>query len=275
MLGALPKKYAAFDSMDNGVGRIVLLGGSGTYEGFDSRYLSAELKRPVYNLGCHAGLGLVYQLRSAKGHLRKSDLVLVAPEYANFTGQVCYGNTELVSMVADILPGERSLISWRQWLILSPYVLEYGGTKIRNLFCRYARDKSGDFDAFGDNLWDERFPQDAVGHFGAAGALGRTAFASDAVDHLIEFHRYAESLGARVVLMPAAYSRDWYERQCDFIAIVAERLRQAGLPYLCDPERLALERKYFFDTAYHLNPVGRRRRSELVAEVLKASGVCR
>lgn len=42
--------------------RIILIGGSGLGMGMLTSELAKELNHPVYNMGLHAGLGLIYQL---------------------------------------------------------------------------------------------------------------------------------------------------------------------------------------------------------------------
>lgn len=64
--------------------RLILVGGSNVAFGFDSDYLSSELKLPVINMGLHGGLGLRYALNEVAPYIRKNDLIVVAPEYPQF-----------------------------------------------------------------------------------------------------------------------------------------------------------------------------------------------
>lgn len=266
MLGALPKKYANFDALRGE--RYVLLGGSGTYEGFDTAWLAHNLKRPVYNLGLHAGLGLVYTLQSALEHLHENDVVIVSPEYANFTDGNCWGNLETVATVSDIVPEERSLISFKQWIKLLPHVFEYGATKIRNIFVKYGKDKSNDFDVYGDNIWDANLPGDASMPFPTSGKLCASAFSSDAIEVIRKFVETANGKGVKTIFVPPAYASDSFRQEKEFIDTISVELE-----FICRPDRYAFDRKFFFDTAYHLNPVGRRLRSECLLEDLKKLGL--
>ncbi|HWR72159.1 MAG TPA: hypothetical protein VN604_03230, partial [Nitrospirota bacterium] len=57
------------------VDRIIFVGGSGLYDGLDSRAVQAALDRPVVNLGLYGGFGVSSILREIGPLLRKGDLV--------------------------------------------------------------------------------------------------------------------------------------------------------------------------------------------------------
>ena len=268
MLGALPKKYAALDAIQGE--RIILLGGSGTYMGFDTKYLSEQLKRPVYNLGLHAGLGLVYQMKSAESHFRKGDIVILSPEYSNFDSSSRFGNTEVVAMLAEVMPSDCQLLSFNHWLHLVPFMMEYGGTKIRKLFtAKSKKDNSHDFDLFGDANWPTNKAADAVMVFPLGAKLGASMFDASSLDSIREFVGAVSFRGVKVLIAPPALSDDCFARQKGFVNEIAAQLKSNNVSFVCDPFRLSMSGEYFYDTPYHLNPAGRRERSEIVTKTLK------
>jgi hypothetical protein len=129
MLGALPKKFKTLNSLRGS--RIVFIGGSGLGMGMVTSAMQERLRLTCYNLGLHAGLGLIYQLKAVQTVLRAGDIAVVVPEYANFSGDFAYGQTELVACLVDVLPAHLRLIDLRQWFYLTPNIMEHGAGKIR------------------------------------------------------------------------------------------------------------------------------------------------
>ncbi len=65
--------------------KVLLIGGSSTLFGIDAAGLSVEARRPVINLGLHAGLPLQYHLDLARPLLRRGDTAIVIPEYGHYS----------------------------------------------------------------------------------------------------------------------------------------------------------------------------------------------
>lgn len=110
MLGAQITKLRALEALPGE--RIVIVGGSGCGQGLVTSNICVALNRPVYNMGLHAGLGLIYQMAAVKPLIRRGDVVLLIPEYANFDGSTCFGNAELLMMVMDIIPEHKRLLTF-------------------------------------------------------------------------------------------------------------------------------------------------------------------
>ena len=248
--------------------RVILVGGSGLGQGMATADFAAQIKRPVYNMGVHAGLGLVYQMSAVLPLLHQGDLVVLVPEYANFQGLHCYGDMELISLLVDILPEQRNYITIGHWMRLSDLILQYGAIKLRNLFVSRGPDRnpSGWYDDFGDQFWPRNC--DAAEHrsLPPAKVLSSSDFTPDILFVINDFCSQANEKGTRVVLLPPAYLKSDYVRQREFIQAAAAALAQNGTPFIAPPERYALKDHYFFDTHYHLNLAGRKVRSGLMAE---------
>lgn len=250
-------------------GRIIFVGGSGCGNGFCSDMIANAFKRNVVNTGLHAGLGLIYQMKAVERGVKRGDCVIVVPEYANFNGEACWGDLELLSMVLDIIPSDRSLISLRHWFHLLQFVPAYATSKMVGLFkgkvCEYKPRTS----PYGDSGWGQ-LSRDARITFPSASILMAEAYRGDAVDQLMLFKRNCENIGVRVFVCPPAYQRTSFERQKDYIQRVSRELEQAGVSFIAPPEKFALPDDLYFDTPYHLNLSGRRIRSELMMRVVGA-----
>ena len=249
--------------------RVVLIGGSGLGMGMCTSDLSAKLGRSVYNVGLHGGLGLVYQLKSVMGLLRTGDVAVLVPEYSNFDGSTCFGNMELVALLADILPEHKTFISFIQWVHLLEFVPDYGATKLRKLFVASSDDNSGsNYDEFGDSRWVLN-KADAQVVFPVAKPTNGNEYDAAAVEAISEFINECKRVNVKVVLLPPAYQASSYDRQEEFILRVARELKQQSMPFLADPKRYRLDDRFFYDTPYHLNLEGRKLRTKLVYEDLR------
>lgn len=64
--------------------RLILVGGSNTAFGFNSRRIADSLGMNVQNMGTHASMGLRYVLDQTSRYLRKGDRIIILPEYEQF-----------------------------------------------------------------------------------------------------------------------------------------------------------------------------------------------
>lgn len=248
--------------------RVVLIGGSGLGMGMLTSELSEKLGRPVYNMGLHGGLGLIYQMKSVMGLLRTEDVAVLVPEYSNFDGSTCFGNMELVALLADILPEHKTLVSFSQWVHLLEFVPDYGATKLRKLFVASSDDNSSSsYDEFGDSRWMLN-KADAQVVFPAAKPKKENEYDAAAEDAISDFINECKRINVKVVLLPPAYQASSYDRQEEFILRVARELVQRDMSFLANPKRYRLDDRFFYDTPYHLNLEGRKLRTKLVYEDL-------
>ncbi len=61
--------------------RVVFVGGSGLFDGLDSRMIEERLGRPVVNMGLYYGFAITPLLREITPYLRSGDTVVIVPEY--------------------------------------------------------------------------------------------------------------------------------------------------------------------------------------------------
>ena len=263
MLGAQREKLKRLAALDGE--RVILVGGSGCAQGFVTSNLCVALKRPVYNMGLHAGLGLIYQMKSVEPLVRKGDVVILIPEYANFDGTSCYGETELLMMVLDIMPEHKKLLSPSHWLRLLPLVPKYGADKLRHLFMpARIKDAAKDFDSFGDAVWSPSLPPLSQLPFSPAHRMGKNDCSLTILSYIKDFSEAVQRRGASLWLMPPAFQRSSYQRQYGYILSVEIALKSIGMPFVLASDQLALSDKFFYDTPYHLNLEGREVRNNIV-----------
>lgn len=265
MLGSQITKLKALEALPGE--RVVIVGGSGSGQGFVTSNICAALNRPAYNMGLHAGLGLIYQMAAVEPLIRKGDVVLLIPEYANFDGDSCFGDEELLMMVCDIIPEHKKLLSKCHWFHLLPSAVKYGADKLRHYVSPpVAKGPPLGFDAYGDRIYRESISSWASTPFPPVKAMKWEDFSPRVLDYIKRFAAAVCSKGARCLVFPPAYQQSSYCMQEDYIAHVSQAMESLSTPFAALPERYALDCRYFYDTPYHLNLEGRKYRTELLLE---------
>ena len=262
MLGEMGRKIERLRTAPSP--RIVFVGGSGCSHGIDSPRIERELGVTVVNTGLHAALGLVYQLNVVRSGLRPDDMVVVIPEWQQFSDS-CMGNMELVGLLMDVRPSDRKIVGLAQWLHLLRYMPTYAAVKLRKSLKRRRRHDALPYNAQGDMIgaWNVTRPEP----FQPQGSLDALAVDETCVRALCAF---GNAHGVRrVVVLPPAYQASSYDASTNFIAAVDRRLARAGLPFAAPPLRYRVPDEDCFDTPYHLNGPGVARRTDLLIEDLR------
>lgn len=260
--------------------KLLIVGGSNTAFGVDSRTLSDALDMPVVNLGLHAGLGLEYILDEARQFVEAGDIVVVSPEYEQFYGDQIWGRQQLVELAWLHPPSLRFMTAPRQLAALAAGFPPVFQDRLRSLWLDFrspGRHKGHAVyhrDAFNEH-------GDVVSHLDAATdrvvadmpLLRDTTdgFNPGVIQALNEFHDDVRDRGARVfVMLPTIPARHYRLRQEAVEAIYA-RLRDEGeAPVLSSPRNQVGPDDHFFDTAYHLSREGRAAQTRRLLGMLAA-----
>lgn len=89
--------------------RIILVGGSGVAFGFNSEIIQQVTGFETLNMGLQGSLGIRFQLNSIKPFLANGDIVVISPEYNNFTYGFIGGDLLLQDLIVN--PGDIRYIS--------------------------------------------------------------------------------------------------------------------------------------------------------------------
>ena len=254
-----------------GEGRIILIGGSNIGHGFDSGVLAQATGKTVVNMGLHAGLGLVYHLKSVQDSLKPGDLAVILPEYDMFDGESLYGGDELLAMVTAIVPEHRKLLTFRHWLHLAGSIPGYGARKFKRFKKLFKKPRPcQDYNEYGDNQ-EWRTTEAATRKFHATTRRGPEAWrGDDALEAINGFKSVAESVGATMVVMPPVFADTAYGNWEGYIREIESRLERNGTPFAVPPGRYRLDDALFLDTDYHLNREGvTERMVRLVEDIAK------
>ncbi|MCD7849551.1 MAG: hypothetical protein LUH63_07290 [Parabacteroides sp.] len=79
--------------------RIVFIGGSNLAFGLHSSLIKDSLNIEPVNMGIHAGIGLNYMLKEVTPYLTEKDILVIVPEYEQFSKKVYYGEEALSDLL--------------------------------------------------------------------------------------------------------------------------------------------------------------------------------
>ena len=258
--------------------KIVFIGGSGCSHGIDSGMIERAFGLPVVNMGLNAGLRLKYQLSSVDPYIRKGDFIVIVPEHDNFVN--CQGKEELLMVISDIRPTDRSKLDGDQWRCLLRFMPEYGRRKLVKVlkntikYAFRAHVKKTDHD-YGNYKYDERGdelnsrsetkPQDFKPYnLNLRDQLNvNENVCVKRIGQFVSVHK-----DATVVVFPAAVQDASFDSGTTYIAAVADMLEKNGTPFMAPPERYRMLTAECWDSSYHLNALGIERRTRQLIEDL-------
>jgi hypothetical protein len=266
--------------------KVVFVGGSNLAFGLDSAALEQNLRLPVINMGLCDMFGIRYVLGEVVDSINQGDLVVMVPEYymLEFGAD---GTSELFRSVEAYPPSAL-------WILKSYCHSPASLGKLLMIFHSYVIAKwrslvDSCLDVFHGDLsfrsltrpcepkWSFNKQGDFLGHLSAP-ARSRITYPlscgqanPESLSFINRFSRQLDERGAKLVLLPCPIPENSYgSAAAHNIAREFQQLRttcSAALP--SEPQRYVFATEDFYETPYHLNATGRKRRTQLVAEDLR------
>ncbi len=241
--------------------RIILISGSSGAFGFDSKRISDSLNLPVINTSMHAGIGLKFMIDDVSTYLREGDIVVIAPEFAQFD-VAPYGESLTLPIQLKALKYRKMhLLNFKQWKIFIKGIPE-----LRN-YKEAAED--GCYTAKGFNEYG-----DEVAHFAMPGIkIPDEVKQSRPIDE--EFCNYfAHKMKefeekCTVIITPPVHCENLYKAEEDNIKLICKKLDEMGHSFNVHPSRHTLPDSCAFDTWYHMNKQGVDIYTGMIIEELK------
>ncbi|CAG5069881.1 hypothetical protein DYBT9623_02618 [Dyadobacter sp. CECT 9623] len=272
ILGAVPDKHKMLSGAQSP--KIIFVGGSNLAFGLDSRTIQRSLKMPVINAGVHASIGLKYQIRDIERFVNKSDIVIISPEYSQFYTDSFYGKAELLSVLFDIFPDGRKLVSLAHWYRLFPQIPQYAASKLKFESSSVSQGKIGVYHraAFNENgdafiHWDLPAKKVEV----TKPETGEEEINNECIALLKDFDKLVKSKSASLFIIPPAYQSSSFKNQKNLIQKIHHGLLNNGISLLAPPKDYNFHDSLFFDTNYHLTKTGVDLRTKMVIGDLKAA----
>lgn len=240
--------------------RVIFAGGSNLAFGLDSRLAEERLGRPAVNMGLAAGLGLRFQLDEVKPHLGPGDVVVVAPEYEQFSPML-NGERALADLLALTPESVDRLSSPRQYFVVLKNLPLHFQDKIYLRLVTAIRGAAPTSDIYRRDSFDQY--GDVTAHLGRTPKTDwQAGFARDefkpepyaeAIAVLNGFNDYAESRGARVVIIFPCIPDllDAEERQ-NLDGLYRRLKAEVRATIAAPPENYIYPPDCFYDTPYHL-----------------------
>jgi len=260
--------------------KLVLVGGSNSAFGWDSKRLEKETGLSVVNMGYYAGHGVDYRLREVEGYLSRGDVVVLSFEY-----QILHGHMNETLPFLSAYADQRSfdyfgLKNWKQFVDRGVLL------GVRGLFREslsalggnppefehpYRRDS---FNEYGDVVAHLTMQSKARDVFSEDIIEGDWQALNDSIDSINEFIERCGRVGASVCFwLPSLPTGVFEASYPDLERTVFELSRSSSAALLNDLEGVKTVDDLFFDSYYHLGAEGIHDRSVRLIGTLQKSGV--
>ncbi len=263
--------------------KILIVAGSNALFGIDSPLLSERLGHEVINYGVNAGILLPATLHKATEVIRQNDMVLMPLEYPMYS----YNGRPNIQMMDYIYSRdpvfffhltlkEQFFMVWELPVtrLVDGYFFKGGQPLTAGLYGAFNINAYGDQINTGPKFQTPGIANELNGH--TPNRYGQQ-FIKDALawQYIDAFVQWCEKRQVTVIFMPSTllgfdlYSRDRRERE--FYQTIPGIVRKKGYPFVGRPQDYMYEKKYYFNTDFHLNEAGRRLRTCRMADDLLAS----
>jgi hypothetical protein len=265
-VATLLDKHRRLDSL-NGP-RIILGGGSNVAFGLSSEKIEEQFNIPTINLGLHAGFGLDFILNELKQVMHEGDIVIISPEYQlELDGD--YGLKKLASLYyppaqtyykqSPIHELEAIIDDSRKKLFRYVFERKKLPSKGVSIYSRSAFDVYGGINApFLDSkntVSDEK------------SILSYSFW--DGIKQIREFSAYAKQKNIQVLFLYPPYPDSEFEPNKKVIEKLANDIvANSSTLVIGKPEDFVFNDRYFFDSIYHLNKVGKQKRTQKLIDAL-------
>jgi hypothetical protein len=263
--------------------RIVFVGGSNLAFGLDSSEIERLLGYHPVNMGIHLGLGLDFMLQEVEPFLKHDDVVLMSPEYENFT-DLYSGDVGTLFTQMEIQPdsirfftlGNLTLFLDQGLIVIGTITRRSASFGISVLKGEVQKQpqatlgpyQRGAFNQFGDviahrNLAPKDFQVDKY-------KPSTPASIYRVITKLNAFNNRCQHTGVLVFYSYPPLFQGQMQANADMMREIAFNLSQRlNFPLLDTPEEMSFPLDYFFDGPYHLNAFGTQIRTWHLIEKLR------
>lgn len=251
--------------------RLFIVGGSASLFGLDSAVLEKTYGLPTVNLGVNAGLLLPYVLLKSQTVLKRGDIVIMPLEY-HFYVYDGKPNVQMIDQIFSRDPQFFKHLTLQEQLQMLWHItpqrlydgfMAKGGTKSMMGPYGYAN-----LNAYGDQTHtsQEEAQQWAYDWESLKKELPRH-YGHDSQNDmgwkwLQSYITWAKKEGICLIFTPPTMMNDsFYEtnlQEREFYTTLKKKVESLGVSFVGEPYTYMYDRKYYFNTDYHLNEVGRK-----------------
>lgn len=250
--------------------KIVIIGGSGCGFGFNSQLIYNHFHMPVINTATHASIGIVMQLKMYEQYFKDGDVVLIIPEYQQFTNKYAYGieDQTLYRILYNNYPSALKYLTIYQSINIVKYIPKYFQDAYAHrelIFDTISPYYKLSLNEYGDvAFWEYRNHKISI----PAHTIQNDCPNDDIIDVIKYFMQAQEKKGVKCILFPPTYMSQSYKNSALFINRLSEALLHYGIPFVTPTERYKFDDSLFYDTDYHLTYEGATLRTQMIIEDL-------
>ena len=247
--------------------KMIFIGGSNLAFGLDSAKIKQAVAMPVINMGVHAGFGLKFMLDQVTPYLKQGDIVVVVPEYQQFTNDLFNGDQTLFGLAT--CTNELSPLRTMSVTNLANSFLQANGAIFNYKPGHVHKPSTGvyartSFNRDGDVTAHLTLPNGSI----AFNAPLNACVDQLSVKYLHDFVAGNTVRGVTTMVVYPCLKRDYYLRNIGAVESVAKALSENGVQVTSSPIDFVYDDNLFYDTIYHLNAKGRTLRTEKMIQIL-------
>ena len=248
--------------------RIIFIGGSNLSFGLNSKLIKDSLKLNPINLGVHACIGLEYMIDNTEKYIKKSDIVILAPEYSHFFGDFMYGDMELLESVYLTNFLNIFKLSENQIKKISKHILNYSFSRIFNLvksiFNTNKKKYDGIYNVSSFNIYGDTYAHWKMNkiEYNSFEEIN-TPYNNNTIKKIVEFEKEINKKGANLFVTYPGFQDISYKESINQINKVENELRKTKLILLGSSIDYKMSDSLTFNTPYHLNKIGVDYRTQL------------
>lgn len=247
--------------------KLVFIGGSNLAFGLNCKVLADSLSLSPVNMGLHASIGLRYMMGEVEPYLSSGDVLLIVPEYEQFTSECFYGEFPLFEMLAR--EGKYNVLfgGFRYYPYMCDQLQIFRNDLISKLTSRivlgdYSRSH---FNVYGDNTGHWDLPSKSVIDTPLRGEPQQ-----DIVKQVAAYIGRMKKQGVKCYVFPPVYKKGSALLSEEFVRQIEKQLKENEIPFQVSPDKYIFADSLFYDTMYHFNKRGVDKRTGLLLNDLKA-----
>jgi hypothetical protein len=250
--------------------KIIIASGSNSLFGVSARKIENELKIPAINTAVHAGLELEYILHQVKGIAKSGDIIILPLEYEHYNYDSPSRSPYSETIIDYLISRDTKYFKQKSYIDKAQIIFGMNNERwLKGIKAKFLPDKQSDsgyqsdtVDEYGDetaNIGEKEIKN--ITHLGPTNILLAGIHPkTKSWMHLSDFVLWCrENNISLVAAYPSILYNDVY-----FLPKAAETAMQIhefwtlnNIPVLGRYDEFVYERKFFYDTFYHLNDVGR------------------
>lgn len=253
--------------------RLIVLAGSSSYFGLDSKRLKDSLNVNPINAGIHAGIGLEFMLKKIEPSIKDGDVLILSLEYEQLCGKIAYGSEPLFRMIFDVdLNNIRYISKTEQVSSLLSYFPKYTSSKL-DIKSYTKRSIPEVYRYTASNEYGDAYKHWGITHKTIEPIKMEGELNEQVIESLREFIARVEKKGCKIALAYPSLETESFTKSSALISAVDSVYHTLGVEILGTPIQNTVSDSLLFDTSYHLNGLGVAKHTSLLIEEIRNSNI--